>query len=69
MVLAAFLEYLNIQFHIERMLSKQSLESGTTENLLRVSLELLTTIIGVFKPQKARQEVEGHFPWIVRWFG
>lgn len=67
MLLSVYLDRLNSEFHIQRILSKFSQEANHA--LLDTSNQMLTTVMVVIKQHSLTHELQRDYAWIVLFYG
>lgn len=67
MLLSVYLDYLNSEFHIQRLLSKYS--EAATLALLNTSNQMLTAVMVLIKQHSLAHELQRDYAWLVLFYG
>lgn len=67
MLLSVYLDYLNSEIHIQRLLSKYS--EAATHSLLETSNKMLTTVMVLIKQHSLTHEIQSDYAWTVLLYG
>ena len=67
MLLSVFLDYLNSEFHIQRLLSAYS--DAATHELLNISNQMLVTVMILVKQHNLKRELQRDYAWVILFYG